>query len=194
MSAHDKYSDELVLFKDTICEKCGLCGEVVSPDFCSLLYDSGTKRFLQQALSVVMAARMTSKGIDALRCFDGFCFLFCEDCPLVVGKKKCDLSSQLDCYSFFLMQSKRTLDDSARGLIVKSHKGRNKQLENALAPTNFSKKDKKQIKKTIKSARTAFELGQRTITQKPRQPVHTTCFWDTNDKQWDTFIKECLAI
>ena len=194
-----------------ICSVCGLC-ENPLPDFCMVLYDSNPDQFIKEIVYRINTLKsISSKSIDILFSFEGFCRLFCKKgrCPLY--NKQCDskLSTQVACYESFISQNSKNIGFMGLSTIYRKWAGiESKRIGEDLDPIidisdkPLSKSKRRKLRKAIKRAKKrmsdseSIKLENRgrslAMTSKTQKKEIETSFFCNSNNEWREKITQYL--
>lgn len=207
--------DHKAAFVKTVCHRCGLCfqhtfADVISPDFCMLVYEGDEKRFLG-FLYQLQKFRKAKTKLNLVS-FEAFCGLFCNSFPACPNKSdQCStLETRVSCYSCFVKQWGQLIPTKVLHQIYELYSG--VELDEVGKKLSFDlrrlrKKERKAIRtssrqtmQVIGKAIAIMVGGKATVSKKKKtkvtkikKRVHTSTFHNDNDSAWSDKIKELLS-
>lgn len=207
--------DDKETFTQTICKSCALClqhtfAEIITPNFCMLVYDGDKNRFLGFLYQLQKLRKGKSKY--NLASFEAFCGLFCNSFPSCPNKsEKCeDITVRVSCYASFVRQWGQIIPEKVLNQIYALYSG--VDLDEVGRKLSFDlrrlrKKERKAIRASSKQTMNmigsalailvtgkAASVAKSKKLKKVKKRVHTSTFHNDDDTAWSDKIKELLRI
>jgi len=202
----EEYSSKAAVFKREVCHKhCRIC-DAKNPDFCIFIFEAIRLKFFSNMLApIIMAHEKRPRLIEALRSFEGFTALFCNEDVCEFHSTRCNIRQKIDCYQMFLTQSGQVLEEGEADKLVRDWNGKlymelNNQLDSLMSAIQFLRKKKKKrffkISKRLGKIFFSFsETSKKHYTKKsnsePKKKVSTLLFHNA-DAEWAAKIKSIL--